>query len=160
LINDPNVAKRLPGRYRYGILDPRGAAQRITDAAVAVGSFMIDVYTALQPKYWSPTTVGGRPAITDGKYITDPVGMDRHKPGTAPGDRSVFRSGVDAERTTLDAARFADKHGLWDAQNKAKVPIANGPVGYLSNGEPTSTVNVYRRATRNGCYLIHGSPGS
>lgn len=82
--------------------------------------------------------------------------MARHKPGTAPAGKSVFRSDVDAEQATLDAARYADKHNLWNAQNKAKVTVNNGPVGYLGDGTPTSTINVYRNS--NG--MIHGSPGS
>lgn len=83
--------------------------------------------------------------------------MARHKPGTAPSGRSVFRSDVDAEKATLDAADYADANDLWDAQGKkAKVTVNNGPIGYLGDGTPTSTINVYRR--RNG--MIHGSPGS
>jgi hypothetical protein len=85
--------------------------------------------------------------------------MARHKPGTAPNNRSVFRSDVDAEQATLDAARYADKNNLWNAQNKAKVPVNNGTVGYLSDGTPTQTVNVYRRKSGSG-YLIHGTPGT
>ena len=110
-------------------------------------------------KNYSHTEVGGRSAITDGKYTTDPVGMARHKPGTAPNNKSVFRSDVDAEQATLDAARYADENNLWNAQNKAKVPVSNGTVGYLSDGTPTQTVNVYRRKSGSG-YLIHGTPGS
>jgi hypothetical protein len=112
--------------------------------------------TAKPSKQYKHTIVDGKSAITDGKYTTSPTGMARHKPGTAPKGRSVFRSDVDAEKATLDAARYADEHGLWNAQNKAKVKIFNGPVGFLGDGTPTSTINVYR----NKKGMIHGSPGS
>jgi RHS repeat-associated protein len=107
-------------------------------------------------KYYEHTTVGGRSAITDGKYTVNPAAMDTHLPGTAPRGKSVFRSGVDAEKATLDAARFADTNDLW-VNGKAKVYVSNGPVGYLGRtGAPTNYINVMRK--ENG--FIHGTPGN
>ncbi len=107
---------------------------------------------------YTHTEYNGKSAITDGRYVTDPIGMDRHKPITAPSGKSVFKSDVDAERATLDAARYADKHNLWNENGKAKVPT-QGIIGY-TNGQPTQIINIYRgKPNRNGISPIHGSPG-
>ena len=108
-------------------------------------------------KYHTHTIYQGRSTITDGKYIVDPIGMARHKPGTIESknfiDKSLFKSDIDAEKAALDAARYADKHDLW-RQNKAKIPTSE-IVGY-ANGKPTKVINVYRKD--NG--VIHATPGN
>ena len=113
-------------------------------------------------KNYTHTTYNNGSAITDGKYVTDPIGMARHKPDASSLDKidskSLFKSGIDAEKLTLDAARYADKHGLWDSQGKAKVPT-NDIVGY-TDGKPTRIVNVYRKKpNKDGISPIHGTPG-
>jgi hypothetical protein len=97
--------------------------------------------------------------ISDGNYHVNPTGMAKHKPDTAPSGKSVFRSDIDAERATLDAARYADEHGLWDpVTNKARVPT-NDIVGYHGKtGEPVSEINIYREGKKDGTYNIHGAP--
>ena len=116
----------------------------------------------LPAKNYTHTTYNNGSAITDGKYVTDPISMARHKPDASSLDKidskSLFKSGVDAEKTTLDAARYADKHGLWNNQGKAKVPT-NDVVGY-TDGKPTRIVNVYRKKpNKDGVSPIHGTPG-
>ena len=64
------------------------------------------------------------------------------------------------EKATLDAAEYADENNLWNNSGKAKVPVVNGPVGYLGDGTPTSTVNVYRREAKDAPDRIHATPGS
>ncbi|HGN6526707.1 TPA: MafB family polymorphic toxin, partial [Neisseria gonorrhoeae] len=113
-------------------------------------------------KNYTHTTYNGGSAITDGKYITDPLSMVRHKPDASSLDKidskSLFKSDVDAEKATLDAARYADKHNLWDSQNKAKVPT-NDVVGY-TDGKPTHIINIYRRKpNKDGIRPVHGTPG-
>jgi hypothetical protein len=55
--------------------------------------------------------------------------------------------GADANKAVLDAASYADQHGLW-VGNKAKVPAVNEPVAVLSDtGEVTDYINVYRTNT-------------
>ena len=123
-------------------------------------------------KNYTHTTYNGGSAITDGKYVTDPIGMERHKPRTSINDdnvnmigskdsKSKFRSDIDAEKAALDAARYADEHNLWK-DGKAKVP-AQEIVGYKAKtGEPTSTINVYRGEPNGhtGLSPIHASPGN
>ena len=109
-------------------------------------------------KYYRHTTYNNKSAISDGVFITDPIGMERHKPITAPQGRSVFRSDVDAERLALDAARYATQHNLWK-DGKAKV-YANDVVGYV-NGQPSRAVNVYKgKLNQDGLSPIHASPGT
>jgi RHS repeat-associated protein len=94
--------------------------------------------------------------LTNGSYTIDKTGMAPHKTGSLRTGKSQWFSRVDAEGATLDAAKYADEHGLWRS-NKAKVPVVNGNVGALgTTGEPTSWINVYR--TDKG--FVHGSPGS
>ena len=64
------------------------------------------------------------------------------------------------EKATLDAAQYADENSLWNNSGKAKVPVVNGPFGYLGDGTPTSTVNVYRREAKDAPDRIHATPGS
>ncbi|WP_229071030.1 WXG100 family type VII secretion target [Actinoplanes sp. DH11] len=93
--------------------------------------------------------------LTNGTYTVSSSAMAKHLPLTAIPGRSVFLSGVDAEKAVLDAAAYADAHDLW-VLNKAKVPVVNGPVGVLGGtGELTRYINVYRN-DRGG---VHGSPG-
>ena len=113
-------------------------------------------------KNYTHTTYNGGSAITDGKYITDPISMARHKPDASSLDKidskSLFKSDVDAEKATLDAARYADKHNLWDSQNKAKVPT-NDVVDY-TDGKPTRIINIYRKKpNKDGIRPVHGTPG-
>ena len=67
---------------------------------------------------------------------------------------------VDSDKAVLDAASYADQYNLWggsDHGNKAKVPVANGPVGVVAEtGELTNYINVYRTADGR----VHGSPAS
>ncbi|GHI27869.1 hypothetical protein Shyd_92400 [Streptomyces hydrogenans] len=93
--------------------------------------------------------------LTNGTYTVSYPAMLKHLPGSSGPTKSVFLKGVDAEKATLDAAAYADAHGLWEG-NKAKVYVANGPVGVVGRtGELTSYINVYRNARG----AIHGSPG-
>nr|WP_246041246.1 RHS repeat-associated core domain-containing protein [Streptomyces cadmiisoli] len=101
--------------------------------------------------------------LTNGKYTVENELMAKHLPGReAVAGRSVFLKGVDAEKATLDAAAYADKHDLWtgDARQKAKVYVENGPVGVVGRtGELTSYINVYRKIPKQGVTIVHGSPG-
>ncbi|MGW0916236.1 polymorphic toxin-type HINT domain-containing protein [Streptomyces sp. NPDC002784] len=93
--------------------------------------------------------------LTNGTYTVSYPAMLKHLPGSSGPTKSVFLKGVDAEKATLDAAAYADAHGLW-AGNKAKVYVTNGPVGVVGRtGELTHYINVYRNARG----AIHGSPG-
>ncbi|WP_197725488.1 hypothetical protein [Actinoplanes sp. OR16] len=93
--------------------------------------------------------------LTNGTYTVSDLAMLRHLPGTAPPRKSVFLSGVHAEKAVLDAAAFADTHRLWDG-DKAKVYVVNGPVRVLGRtGELTHYINVYR----NERGAVHGAPG-
>ncbi|WP_157631013.1 polymorphic toxin-type HINT domain-containing protein [Kribbella catacumbae] len=93
--------------------------------------------------------------LTNGKYTVSSDAMAKHLPTTAGQGKSVFLTGVDAEKAVLDAAAYADANGLW-VGDKAKVFVQNGPVGILGkNGELTQYLNVYRNA-RGG---VHGSTG-
>jgi hypothetical protein len=83
----------------------------------------------------------------------DSTGMEPHVNGT-PG-KSQFGFYVNSGKATLDGAAYADEYGLWIG-NKAKVPVANGTVGYTGDGTPTSWLNIYRN--KNG--FVHGSPGN
>ncbi len=76
--------------------------------------------------------------------------------GTAPAGKSYFYSGTDVDGLTLDAAQYADDANLWDNDNKAKVSFDRDVGVHVRTGQPTDTVNVYRK--RNG--TIHASPGS
>ena len=108
-------------------------------------------------KYYHHTEYNNKSAISDGVFVTDPIGMERHKPITAPQGKSVFKSDVDAEKLTLDAARYATNHNLWK-DGKAKVYV-NGIVGYV-NGNPTKVINVYKgKPNKDGLSPIHASPG-
>ncbi|MFF0202137.1 polymorphic toxin-type HINT domain-containing protein [Streptomyces sp. NPDC005017] len=93
--------------------------------------------------------------LTNGTYTVSYPAMLKHLPGSSGPTKSVFLKGVDAEKATLDAAAYADTYGLW-VGNKAKVYVANGPVGVVGRtGELTHYINVYR----NNKGAIHGSPG-
>ncbi|WP_416973955.1 polymorphic toxin-type HINT domain-containing protein, partial [Streptomyces sp. 4F14] len=93
--------------------------------------------------------------LTNGTYTVSYPAMLKHLPGSAGPTKSVFLKGVNAEKATLDAAAYADTHGLW-VGNKAKVYVENGPVGVIGRtGELTHYINVYR----NNRGAIHGSPG-
>ena len=100
--------------------------------------------------------------ITNGKYIIDAKGMEKHLNGTS--GKSQFLYDVDAEKAVLDAASYADKYNLWkpssgnmaDFADKAKVPVINGNVGVTGNGELTNYINIYR--TKTG--FVHGCPGN
>lgn len=91
--------------------------------------------------------------LTNGTYTLDSAGMDPHVNGT-PG-KSQFGFHVNSGKAILDAAAYADAHGLWRGA-KAKVPVTNGIVGQLADGTPTSWINIYRTRTR----FVHGSPGN
>jgi hypothetical protein len=97
-------------------------------------------------------TVNRHGQLTNGRYTLDSTGMDPHVNGTQ--GKSQFSFYVNSGKATLDAAAYADKYGLW-VGNKAKVPVANGIIGSLGDGTPTSWINVYRTATG----FVHGSPG-
>ncbi len=93
--------------------------------------------------------------LTNGKYTVSYPAMLKHLAGSSGPTKSVFLKGVNAEKASLDAAAFADAEGLW-VGNKAKVYVANGPVGVIGRtGELTHYINVYRNARG----TIHGSPG-
>lgn len=111
----------LPKKAGRGHDDFAGAARdmSLVDGEMAGGNKKPKIRIKSYPipeKNYVHTEHNGRSAITDGKYITDPIGMDRHKPITAPLGKSVFKSDVDAERATLDAARYADEHNLWGVE--------------------------------------------
>ncbi|MFA7761327.1 RHS repeat domain-containing protein [Streptomyces sp. NRRL S-448] len=95
-------------------------------------------------------------ALTNGSYTVSNEAMLKHLPGTAVAGRSVFLSGVNAEKVVLDAAAYADAHNLWTGDGtKAKVYV-NAPIGVIGRtGELTHYVNVYR----NSRGTVHGSPG-
>lgn len=100
--------------------------------------------------------------LTDGRYRSNSAANNAHGVGRTDMDRSVFFPNVDPDRLALDAARRADEQGSWaaarpgDYPSKAKV-VFEHPVGIHSRtGEPTYTVNVYRRKSR----TIRASPGS
>lgn len=78
-------------------------------------------------------TVNRHGQLTNGRYTLDSAGMTPHTNGT-PG-KSQFGFYVNSGKATLDAAAYADRHGLW-VRNKAKVPVVNGVVGYLGDGRP------------------------
>ena len=90
--------------------------------------------------------------LTNGTYTLDQSGMTPHTTGSFADGKSQFLSGVDADRAVLDAAAYADQHGLWNGP-KATVPVSNGPVGvHGRTGELTDPINVYRN--RNGCSCL------
>ncbi|MER9852209.1 RHS repeat-associated core domain-containing protein, partial [Mesorhizobium sp. M0106] len=99
--------------------------------------------------------------LTNGKYTINPKDMIPHKNGSTSFAKSQFRSDIDAEKATLDAAALADEYSLWN-QDKAKVQVTNGPVGYTGNtGQPTDVINVYRSVDKEtGGFWVHGSPGN
>ncbi|MEU8242222.1 hypothetical protein AB0C07_28555 [Actinoplanes missouriensis] len=93
--------------------------------------------------------------LSNGTYTVSNEAMLKHLALTARPGRSVFLSGVHAEKAVLDAAAFADAHQLW-IHDKAKVLVVNGPVGVIGRtGELTHYINVYR----NDRGAVHGSPG-
>lgn len=81
-------------------------------------------------------------------------GMKKHVFGGVSG-RSMFYPTIDANKTILKGAQYADKHNLWK-NNRAKVRIKNTNIGTLGNGQPTNYINIYR----NNKGFIHGTPGS
>jgi RHS repeat-associated protein len=90
-------------------------------------------------------------------YTINPAKQAKHLTGSLASGDSQWLFWVDSTRATQKAAVYADIHGLWDAQGKAKVFVRNGPVGVLGkSGEFTSWINVYRK--RGGS--IHGAPGN
>ncbi|WP_433327211.1 hypothetical protein [Spirillospora sp. CA-294931] len=98
--------------------------------------------------------------LTNGTYTVDRAKQNRHAYGHAPTEKSEFLPHVDADKATLDAASYADKHDLWTRARdgaKAKVYVVNGPVGvHKRTGELTSWLNVYKDSHGK----IHASPGS
>jgi filamentous hemagglutinin len=119
--------------------------------AVAIGAG-----TKLTGLRYKKILFNGRPTITDGTYTVNPRSMDKHMPGKALSGKSVFSSKVDPYQTTLDAARHADKHKLWDADGKARVPT-QGIVGtHGRTGQATTFINVYRK--QGGA--LHATPAS
>lgn len=79
--------------------------------------------------------------------------MKPHVDGT-PG-KSQFGFYVNSGKAVLDGAAYADRYDLW-FDNKAKVRVTNGIIGYTGNGTPTTWLNIYR--TNSG--FVHGSPGN
>jgi len=97
--------------------------------------------------------------LTNGTYTVDSVGMEPHTNGLNSTGKSQFMYGVDANKAVLDAAAYADEFNLWTMSDgsKARVPVANGPVGiHGSSGLQTDYINVYR--TKTG--FVHGAPAS
>jgi RHS repeat-associated protein len=96
--------------------------------------------------------------LTNGIYTIDQTGMEPHTSGDLSSGKSQFLFNVDANKTVLDAAAYADQFNLWNsANNRAKVPITNGNVGVLGkSGEQTNYINVYRTNTG----FVHGSPSN
>ncbi len=93
--------------------------------------------------------------LTNGKYILDEVGMEPHTTGDFSLGKSQFLFNVEPNKTTLDAAAYADKYNLW-SDSKAKVPIANGAIGVSGKtGNLTEYINIYRTKTN----FVHSSPG-
>ena len=84
--------------------------------------------------------------------------LKKHTTGNAGAGKSQFLNSVDAEKTTLDAADYADANKLWH-QNKAKVPTTTPAGVYSPTGELTNTVNLYRTNDFNGVRHVHGAPG-
>ncbi|WP_242889825.1 hypothetical protein [Actinomadura litoris] len=73
--------------------------------------------------------------------------------GKTGAGKSQFLFNVEAEKVALDAAAYADAHGLWKG-NKARVYIENGPVGIVGrSGELTHWVRVTREGR-----MIHAWP--
>lgn len=139
--------KPRPGLgYRYNL-----SVQNLHTYFVLAGRSAVLVHNACR---WSPPTITvdrhGR--LTNGKYFLDGEGMVKHVNGT-PG-KSQFSFYVNSGKAVLDAAAYADAHGLWQG-SKAKVFVTNGIIGYTGLGTPTSWINVYRTSTG----LVHGSPG-
>jgi RHS repeat-associated protein len=103
-----------------------------------------------------PITRDRHDRLTNGTYTLDRAGMIPHTTGSTSQGKSQFLSDIDADRAVLDAAAYADQHGLWKG-SKATVPVSNGSVGvHGRTGNLTNTINVYR--TENG--FVHGSPSS
>ncbi|MFB7544113.1 RHS repeat-associated core domain-containing protein [Streptomyces zaomyceticus] len=130
-----------------------GAARSGASTAVTGESALVNL---LRECKCSPESYLNRHGeLTNGTYTVSYPAMLKHLPGSSGPTKSVFLKGVDAEKATLDAAAYADAHGLW-VGNKAKVYVTNGPVGVIGRtGELTSYINVYR----NSRGAIHGSPG-
>ncbi|MBB6126348.1 DUF6443 domain-containing protein [Mucilaginibacter lappiensis] len=95
--------------------------------------------------------------LTNGKYTVIKEAMSKHIYNLTPWDnKSLFFPEIDAEEVVLDAAEYADQHGLWEG-NKAKVPVDNSNIGTTGiSNTSTNVINVYRN--NNGS--IHGSPGN
>jgi hypothetical protein len=129
--------------------EAREAAQRSREAAQNATNDL----TSFTP----PTITRDRhDRMTNGLYTLDETGMMSHLTGSLAQGKSQFLNHVDARKAVLDAAAYADRAGLWIG-SKAKVPVANGPVGvHGGTGELTNIINVYRN--RNG--FVHGAPGT
>jgi hypothetical protein len=83
--------------------------------------------------------------------------MDNHVAPRVPGE-SRFAFYGNSGMAVLDPAAYADAHKLWYGQHgeKAKIPVTNGIVGYVSSGVPTTWINVYR----DNKGFVHGTPGN
>jgi hypothetical protein len=102
---------------------------------------------------------GNRPYVnpkgnwTNDLYTVRGSAMEPHMNGSTTSGKSQFLFNVEAEKATLDAAAYADAHGLWQG-NKARVYVENGPIGVVGRtGEPTN----WLRVTREG-RMVHAWP--
>ncbi|MFJ5817981.1 hypothetical protein ACIQGT_29385, partial [Streptomyces sp. NPDC093108] len=90
---------------------------------------------------------------TNDLYTVRRRAMEPHMNGKTGAGKSQFLFHVEAEKVTLDAAAYADAHGLWQG-NKARVYIKNGPVGVVGrSGELTNWIRVTREGR-----MIHSWP--
>ncbi len=93
--------------------------------------------------------------LTNGQYTIGRKAQDVHTSGATTGGKSQFLMRIDADKTTLDAAAYADHWGLW-FRNRAKVELDHVIGVHGSSGQLTKVINVYRTETG----MVHGAPGT
>ncbi|MBS2536965.1 RHS repeat protein [Catenulispora sp. NF23] len=90
---------------------------------------------------------------TNDVYTVRQQAMLPHMSGSTVDGKSQFLFNTEPEKITLDAAAYADAHGLW-VGNKARVYIENGPVGIVGKiGELTNWIRVTREGR-----MVHSWP--
>jgi RHS repeat-associated protein len=156
---DPNYEREYHLRLMRLFPDCLDTSERGDDFAAAfVGGpeFKLLEQSMIKIGMWNAPKIfkNIRGQLTNGRYILDSTGMEKHLTGNLATEKSQFLFNIDAQKAVLDAASYADNMGLW-VNNQAKVTVTNGPVGVLGKtGGLTSCIEVTRTATG----FVHGWP--